>query len=283
MITDAKRVEGPGWHIHYTVHGEGPPLVMLHGGGPGASGASNYSRNIEALSRRFRCYVIDFPGWGRSSKNLDQFGAAGPFQNGGRALLAFMDAVGLDRAHLMGNSFGANAALSLALEHPKRVDRIVMMGPGGGVVPGTTGPTPGIVQLLSYYTGEGPTLEKMQAFLQHLVFDTSVLTDELVKQRFDASNDAEITANPPLKLPPSGPRPNSILMSQDPRLKELAHRTLIVWGLQDRVNPVDGMAGFRSIPNADFVLLANCGHWAQWEQAEKFNDFATAFLLDWQH
>ena len=71
---------------------------MLHGGGPGATGASNYGKNVEALSRHHRCWVIDFPGWGRSSKNLNAFGGEGPFQNGARAVLAFMDAMGLQRA-----------------------------------------------------------------------------------------------------------------------------------------------------------------------------------------
>ena len=99
-MSESQIAKGEGWHIHYSVHGDGPALMLLHGGGPGATGASNYGKNIAALAKHFRCYVIDFPGWGRSSKNLESFGGAGPYQNGGRALLAFMDAMGIERAHM---------------------------------------------------------------------------------------------------------------------------------------------------------------------------------------
>jgi len=277
MFADGRTVDRSSWRIHYQIFGAGPDLLLLHGGGPGATGASNYSKNIEALSRHFRCWVIDFPGWGKSSKNLNAFGAEGPFQNGGRAVLAMMDAVGIQRAHLVGNSFGGSAALCLAMDHPQRVDKLVLMGPGGGVVAGVKGPTEGIKQLLTYYLGEGPSLEKLQTFIKNLVHDQSLLTPELIKERFDASDDPEIRANPPLVPPPGGPGKETFI-SLDPRLATLAHRTLFVWGLQDKVNPVAGLEPFRVMPNADYMLLTNCGHWAQWEQAERFNDLVLSFL-----
>ena len=272
---------GSDWRIHYQVHGSGPDVVLLHGGGPGATGASNYGKNIDALGQRHRCWVIDFPGWGRSSKNLNAFGAEGPFQNGARAVLAFMDALGIAQAHLVGNSFGGSSALCLAMDHPERVGKLVLMGPGGGVVAGANGqkagPTEGIKQLLTYYLGDGPSLEKLQAFIQNLVHDQSLLTPELIRQRFDASNDPDIRANPPLVPPPGGPGKETFI-SLDPRLATLAHRTLFVWGLQDKVNPVAGLEPFRVMPNADYMLLADCGHWAQWEHPERFNDLVLSFL-----
>ncbi len=268
---------GKAWRIHYRVQGLGPDVVLLHGGGPGATGASNYGKNVESLARDFRCWVIDFPGWGQSSKNLDAFGAEGPFQNGARAVLAFMDAVGLAHAHLVGNSFGGSAALCVAMAAPERVDKMVLMGPGGGVVAGATGPTEGIKQLLTYYLGDGPTLAKLEAFVGNLVYDTRLLTPELIRQRFDASNDPEIRANPPLLPQPGGPGKETFI-SMDPRLATLAHRTLFVWGLQDKVNPVGGLEPFRAMPNADVLLLNHCGHWAQWEHPERFNDAVSSFL-----
>ena len=270
---------GEAWSIAYSVQGQGPDIVLLHGGGPGATGASNYSRNIEALARRFRCWVIDFPGWGQSSKNLDAFGGLGPFHNGGRSLRAFMDAMGLAQAHLIGNSFGGSSALCLAMDAPERVQRMVLMGPGGGVVAGAQGPTEGIRQLLTYYLGEGPTPQKLEAFLQHLVHDRSVLTPELIRLRFEASNDPAICANPPLLPPPGGPGPETFI-SLDPRLAGLRHRSLFVWGLQDEVNPVAGLEPFKVMPNADYLLLSRCGHWAQWEHARRFNDVVLSFLGD---
>lgn len=269
--------DGKPWSIHYDVSGEGEDLILLHGGGPGASGQSNYGRNIGALQQAFRVWVIDLPGWGRSSKNLEAFGDIGPFQNGGRAVLAFMDAVGLRRAHLVGNSLGGSAALCLAMEHPDRVGRLVLMGPGGGVVPGSTGPTEGIQQLVGYYQGEGPTLAKLTAFIDHLVYDPSTVTPELIRQRFEASLDPEICANPPIKPRPGGPGRETFIC-RDPRMATLPHRAMFIWGLQDRVNPPQAIESFKVVPNADFVLLNHCGHWAQWEHADRFNDLVLSFL-----
>jgi len=269
---------GAEWQIHYQVYGNGPDMVMLHGGGPGATGASNYSKNVETLSKHYRCWVIDFPGWGQSSKNLNAFGAEGPFQNGGRTVLAFMDAMGIAKAHLVGNSFGGSAALCLAMDHPERVNRLVLMGPGGGVVAQAKGPTDGIKQLLTYYLGDGPSLEKLQTFIQNLVFDQSLITAALLQQRFDASNDPEIRANPPLVLVPGVAPGKETFISLDPRLAVLPHRTLFVWGLQDQVNLVAGLEPFKVIPHADHLLLTHCGHWAQWEHPDRFNDAVLSFL-----
>jgi 4,5:9,10-diseco-3-hydroxy-5,9,17-trioxoandrosta-1(10),2-diene-4-oate hydrolase len=282
-MTESKFVEGRteggvAWRIHYQVHGSGLDLVLLHGGGPGATGASNYSKNIEVLAQHYRCWVLDFPGWGQSSKNLDAFGGEGPFQNGARAVHAFMNALGLKRAHLVGNSFGGSAALCLAMDQPQCVDKLVLMGPGGGVVAGVTGPTEGIRQLLGYYLDDGPSMEKLQNFIGNLVYDQSLLTPELIQQRFDASNDPEIRANPPLMPPPGGPGKETFI-SLDPRLATLPHRTLFIWGIQDKVNPAAGMEPFRAMPNADFMLLTHCGHWAQWEHPERFDDAVLSFLL----
>lgn len=276
-FVEGKTESGAVWRIAYRVTGSGDDVFFLHGGGPGATGASNYSKNIEALSQHFRCWVLDFPGWGQSSKNLNAFGGLGPFHNGGRAVGAFMDAVGLPRAHLVGNSFGGAAALCLAMDKPERVGKLILMGPGGGVVAGASGPTEGIKQLLTYYLGEGPTLEKLQAFIGNLVHDTSLLTPDLVRQRFDVSNDPEICANPPL-VPPLGGPGKETFISLDPRLVSLPHRALFIWGLQDKVNPVAGLEPFKVMPNADYLLLSRCGHWAQWEHPQRFNDVTVSFL-----
>jgi len=276
-MSESRFVEGNGWKIHYTVQGQGPNLILLHGGGPGASGASNYSRNVDALAAHFRTYVIDFPGWGRSSKNLESFGSPSPFINGGLAVKAFMDALGIAKAHLAGNSFGGSSAYCLAMTAPERVDRLVAMGPGGAWIEGV-GPTEGIIQLLTYYLGEGPTREKLRAFLGNLVYDTSVITPELVEQRFAASTDPEIMANPPLRLPPGGPPPKESYLSNDPRLKSLPHRCLLIWGREDRVNVPQGADSFGVVPNQDTVILSGVGHWAQWEDAPKFNELVIWFL-----
>jgi 4,5:9,10-diseco-3-hydroxy-5,9,17-trioxoandrosta-1(10),2-diene-4-oate hydrolase len=275
---ESKFATGDGWKIHYTVQGNGPALILLHGGGPGATGASNFSRNTDALDKHFTVYVIDFPGWGQSSKNLDSFGSTSPFVNGARAINAFMASLGIAKAHLLGNSFGGSAAYYMALEFPERVDRIVTMGPGGAWIEGQ-GPTEGIVQLLTYYLGGQPTREKLRAFLGKLVYDTSTISDEMIEQRFLASNDPEIIANPPLiHRPGTPPPPKEWFLSNDPRLGLMPHRCLLVWGKQDKVNLPEGAMSFSVVPNQEVVMFDHCGHWAQWEHADKFNALVIQFL-----
>ena len=129
-----------GKPIFYTEAGCGPVVVLLHGGGPGASGLSNYSRNIDALAASFRVIVPDMPGYGRSSKGIDQ---SDPFGYLADMIRGLLDALGIDTAHLIGNSYGGAAALRLALDTPPRVDKLVLMGPGG-IVRSRGAPTAGL-------------------------------------------------------------------------------------------------------------------------------------------
>lgn len=125
-----------GKPIFFAESGSGPVVVALHGGGPGASGVSNYSRNIDALAQRFRVIVPDMPGYGRSTKTLDQ---GDPFGYLADMIRGLLDELRLPTAHLIGNSYGGAAALRLTLDTPERVDKLVLMGPGGI---GTTGVCP---------------------------------------------------------------------------------------------------------------------------------------------
>ena len=133
-----------GKDIFVAEAGTGAPVVLLHGGGPGASGVSNYSRNIDALAEHFRVLVPDMPGYGRSAKGVDRSDPFGYLADHIRGLL---DELGIERAHLVGNSYGGSCALRLALDTPHRVDKLVLMGPGGvGTTRGL--PTPGLKSLL---------------------------------------------------------------------------------------------------------------------------------------
>ena len=144
--------------------GSGPAVVMLHGGGPGASGVSNYSRNIDALAEHFRVIVPDMPGYGRSVKGVDQDDPFGYLADMIRGLL---DELGVDTAHLIGNSYGGAAALRLALDTPHRVGKLVLMGPGGvGTTRGV--PTAGLKSLLSYYGGDGPEPREARDLHPHI-------------------------------------------------------------------------------------------------------------------
>ena len=268
------RVDGKDIFVAET--GTGPPVVLLHGGGPGASGVANYSRNIGALADNFRVIVPDMPGYGRSAKGVD---ARDPFGYLARHIVGMLDELGIPRAHLVGNSYGGSCALRLALDTPHRVDRLVLMGPGGvGTTRGL--PTAGLKSLLSYYGGDGPSREKLREFIRtYLVFDGDAVPESLIESRYQASIDPEVVANPPLQRPASLSTLWRMDFTRDRRLSTLGTPTLIIWGRDDKVNKPSGAAMLAErMPNADVLVTANTGHWVQWERADFFNAVTAAFL-----
>lgn len=272
-------VDVDGRPIFYVETGSGPTVVLLHGGGPGASGVSNYSRNIDALARHYRVIVPDMPGYGRSTKTLDQ---SDPFGALAGAIGGLLDVLGIDSAHLVGNSYGGAAALRLALDAPERVGRLVLMGPGGiGTTRGL--PTAGLGSLLGYYGGDGPSRDKLERFVRtYLVHDGTAVPDDLIDLRYQASIDPEVIANPPLRRP-SGLTALRTLwrmdLTRDPRLPTMQAPTLVLWGRDDKVNrPSGGPRLLNTLPNAELVMTSHTGHWMQWERADLFNQLVLAFL-----
>jgi 2-hydroxy-6-oxonona-2,4-dienedioate hydrolase/4,5:9,10-diseco-3-hydroxy-5,9,17-trioxoandrosta-1(10),2-diene-4-oate hydrolase len=272
-------VDAGGKEIFVSQVGRGAPVLLLHGGGPGASGRSNYSRNIDALAEHFHVIVPDLPGYGRSSKGID---GSDPFGYLADTIRALLDALGIERASLVGNSYGGACALRLALDSPERVDRLVLMGPGGV---GTTRalPTKGLGSLLGYYAGDGPSREKLETFIRtYLVADGASVPDAVIDERYQASLDPEVIANPPLRRP-TGPSALRTLwrmdFTRDKRLAALAVPTLVVWGTEDKVNrPSGGPMLAKTIPNCRLMEVKNAGHWVQWEQPDRFNAAVIDFL-----
>lgn len=265
-----------GKEIFLAEKGAGEPVVLLHGGGPGASGVSNYSRNIDALAERFHVIVPDMPGYGRSAKGVD---GSDPFGYLADHIRGMLDQLGIDRAHLVGNSYGGACALRLALDTPHRVEKLVLMGPGGvGTTRGL--PTDGLKSLLAYYGGNGPSIDKLRTFIRtYLVYDGDAVPESLIELRYRASIDPEVVANPPLQRPAGLRTLWRMDFTRDQRLSELSTPTLVIWGRDDKVNKPSGaaMLGDR-MPNADVLVTANTGHWVQWERADLFNAVTAAFL-----
>lgn len=123
-----RQVDVGGCPVQFVELGGGHPVLMLHGGGPGASGVSNYSRNFTALARHFRVIIPDMPGYGDSGKVVnreDPFGGLAAYMTG------LLDILNLPAVHVVGNSLGGAVALRMALDTPARVSSLVLMGPGG--------------------------------------------------------------------------------------------------------------------------------------------------------
>ncbi len=256
--------------------GSGHPLLMLHGGGAGASGLSNYSRNIEALARQFRVLVVDMPGYGRSTKGVDRSDTFGDLA---QSMLGLLDALQIPSAHVVGNSLGGACGLRMALEAPERVSALVLMGPGGvGTTRGL--PTAGLKALLGYYKGSGPTREKLTRFIRdYLVYDGSLVPEAVIEERYRASIDPEVVAAPPLRGPNSLGAALRMDFTRDPRLAQCRVPTLVLWGTEDKVNrPSGGRALQQRLPDCDLYLFCRTGHWVQWERAEAFNTLVASYL-----
>ena len=196
MSTPAgKTVKIGGKDIYYVEAGKGEPLMLLHGGGPGASGWSNYNRNVEALSAKYHVIIPDLPGYGQSHKEV----ITGPrFAVYAEAMIGVLDHLGLKKAHVVGNSLGGGTALKMALEYQDRIDKLILMGPAGLVTAYSPIPSEGARMIFEYYIGEGPTREKVEKFIRLMIYDSSNLTKELLDQRYQASIEPTLLANPPL-------------------------------------------------------------------------------------
>ncbi|OVZ55267.1 2-hydroxy-6-oxo-6-phenylhexa-2,4-dienoate hydrolase [Pigmentiphaga sp. NML080357] len=260
--------------VHYNDIGSGAEtVVMLHGSGPGASGWANFNRNIEPLvSAGYRVILLDFPGWSKSDPVVSTVSRSDLNAN---ALKGMMDAIGLESAHIIGNSMGAHSAVAFALNNPARVGKLVLMGGGtGGPSQFVPMPTEGLKLIGALY--RDPTIENLKRMMNVFVYDPGSLTEELFQarlnnmlaQREHLQNFVKSSELNPRQYPDLGHR-----------LHEIQAQTLVIWGRDDRFVPMDvGLRLLWGLPNAELHVFNRCGHWAQWEHAEKFNRMVLDFL-----
>jgi 4,5:9,10-diseco-3-hydroxy-5,9,17-trioxoandrosta-1(10),2-diene-4-oate hydrolase len=271
-----------GLRLHFHEAGEqhDTTVVLLHGGGPGASAWSNFGRTLGALSARFHLLAVDQPGFGGSDKPTElpkQF-----FTYSADALSELLAERGIAKAHLVGNSLGGGTSVRFALDHPDQAGRLVLMAPGGlSLNVFSSDPTEGIKKLYQFAAPPGPSPAKLAEFLRTLVFDQSLITDELVAERFaNASSPETLAAMSAMGA--SFSRPDAF---EDGMLWREAHRlrqrVLLIWGREDRVNPLDGaLVALKLIKRAQLHVFGGCGHWAMLEKFAEFNRLTTDFLED---
>ena len=230
--------------------GSGRPVILLHGSGPGVSAWTNWRRVIPALAGVFSVISPDMAGFGYTERNPE---LRYDIKLWVKHLIGFMDALGLETASLVGNSFGGSLALAAAARFAGRFDRLVLMGtPCDRFVM-----TPGLRAGWDYV----PSREAMRATMAHFPYDPAIITDELVEDRYQAS--LIPGAQEGLRKPLSG-MPEQVVAG-------IAHPTLVLHGREDRVIPVEmGLKLGRAMPNAEFHMFGGCGHWVQ---AERFDGF----------
>lgn len=268
------RAKNIGLNLHYNEAGSGETVIMLHGGGPGAAGWSNFSRNVDAFAAHYRTILLDCPGFNKSDtvvadKPRDVLNA--------EAVKGLMDELGIEKAHLVGNSMGGATALSFALAYPDRLDKLVLMGAGGGGQ-SLFSPMPleGIKLLVALY--QNPSFELLKKMIQVFVYDPSLMSDELIQGRYENMMRKPEHLENFMKSIAKAPK---IVTDFSARMSEVKAQTLVIWGRDDRFVPLDhGLKFLWGIPDADLHVFSKCGHWAQWEHAEKFNKLTLSFLAD---
>ena len=261
-----------GFRLHYHDIGTGPVLLMLHGGGPGASAWSNFKQNVPALAARFRLLMVDQPGFGRSNKPVHD---RPQHELAAEKILGLLDLLGIGTVTPVGNSIGGAASLELALQAPERVDRLVLMAPAGGSLPVTSQPSAESKLMFKFYAGEGASLERMRQLFRGMAYDSRQIPEETLIERHQAAIEPDAAAYSQrlftgwAKL---GPR-------HWQRISQIRHETLLIWGREDRIVPLDSsLHMLHQMPNARLVVFPHCGHWCQIEVAREFEAQIIGFL-----
>ncbi|WP_458733135.1 alpha/beta fold hydrolase [Sphingobium xenophagum] len=260
-IGRGKSVAALGLETNVHDMGEGRPVVLLHGSGPGVSAWTNWKRVMPVLASDFRVVAPDMAGFGYTERNPD---LSYDIKLWVKHLVAILDVLEIEKASLVGNSFGGSLALAAAARHPARFDRLVLMGTPCDKFT----MTPGLRAGWDYT----PSREAMRAAMTHFPYDPSFITDELVEDRFQASlipGAQEGLRKLLVKPNDEGDTPLSGM--PEGLVSGIEHQTLVLHGREDKVIPVEmGLRLGRAMPNAEFHMFGRCGHWVQ---AERFDAF----------
>ena len=250
--------------------GQGAPVLLIHGSGPGVSAWANWRLVLPALSERRRVIAPDMVGFGYTDRPA---GMRYGMDTWVRQALYVLDALGLERVDLVGNSFGGGLALALAIRAPQRVRRLVLMGSVGVPFPITPG--------LDAVWGYQPSLEAMRALLDVFAHDRSLVDDELARMRYEARVQPGFQESYAEMFP--APRQASVdaMASAEADIRALPHETLVIHGREDKVIPLsNSLTLARWIPNAQLHVFGHCGHWIQIEHSNRFNRLVGDFLAE---
>jgi 2-hydroxymuconate-semialdehyde hydrolase len=249
--------------------GTGAPLLLLHGSGPGVSAWANWRSTVPQLSPRFRVLAPDLAGFGYTRVPADiEYGRAVWVGQ----IVDFLDAVDVERVSVVGNSFGGSLALGLAIGHPERIDRLVLMGSVG--VPFRL--TDGLDQVWGYQ----PSIESMGRLMRDLfAYDPTLVTDDLVRMRFEASVRPGAQEAFSSMFPPPRQRWVDALAHHEDDVRAIPHPTLLVHGRNDKVIPLTTtMTLLDWIDDSRAHIFGRCGHWTQIERASEFGALVAAFV-----
>ncbi|MFV0665441.1 alpha/beta fold hydrolase [Denitromonas sp.] len=258
--------------IETNVHdmGTGFPVLMIHGSGPGVSAWANWRLVMPALAEQARVIAPDMAGFGFSAR---PDGYAYTMDNWVAQAIGVLDALEIEQADLVGNSFGGALALALAIRHPQRVRRLVLMGSVG--VPFEI--TPGLDAVWGYT----PSLENMRALLDLFAWDRTLVNDELAQLRYAASIRPGFQESFAAMFPAPRQRWVEAMASAEADIRAIDHETLVIHGRDDRIIPLaNSLTLAQWIDRAQLHVFGRCGHWTQIEHAARFARLVGDFLAE---
>lgn len=258
--------------IRTNVHdvGSGHPVLLIHGSGPGVSAWANWRLAIPELAQQARVIAPDMVGFGFTDRpagqqyNMDVWVAQA---------VGVLDALGIEQTDLIGNSFGGALALALTIRHPQRVRRLVLMGSVGVHFPITKG--------LDDVWGYTPSFENMRRIMDVFAWDRGLVSDELARMRYEASNRPGFQESFAAMFPAPRQRWVDAMASREEDIRALPHQTLVVHGRDDQVIPLStSLTLARWIPRAQLHVYGQCGHWTQIEHTARFVRLVGDFLAE---
>jgi len=266
----ASSIVAGGIRTNYHDLGRGPALLMLHGSGPGVSAYANWRLVMPELAKRMRVIAPDLVGFGFSERPS---GVRYDMKTWVDQAVGLLDALKIDKAHLVGNSFGGALALALAIRYPKRIERLVLMGSVG--VPFEITPA------LDAVWGYEPSLASMRALLDLFAFDRGLVNDDLARLRYEASIRPGFQESFAAMFPAPRQRWVDAMASAESDIRALPHETLVIHGREDKVIPLSTSLTLASwIDRSQLHVFGRCGHWTQIEHAARFARLVGDFLAE---
>ena len=257
-------------NVHDLGQGGGRPLLMIHGSGPGVSAYANWRLAMPVLSKARRVIAPDMVGFGFTDRPA---GIAYSMDVWVKQAIDLMDSMDLPQVDLVGNSFGGGLSLALAIRHPQRVRRLVLMGSVGVPFPITKG--------LDDVWGYTPSIEAMRGLLDCFAYSRELVNDELAQLRYQASLRPGFQESFSAMFPAPRQRWVDAMASAEASIRQLPHETLVLHGREDKVIPLSNALTLAQwIPKVQLHVFGHCGHWTQIEHADRFNRLVGDFLAE---
>jgi 2-hydroxymuconate-semialdehyde hydrolase len=252
-----------GYKTRYLTAGDGLPIILLHGGGPGSSVEANWRVNVPALATKYSVYAPEYLGFGLSDKPKEEHFYQLSYR--AKQILEFMDSFCIDKAYLVGNSYGGTIAYYMAWRYPERIFKMVVQG-----APIDTFESPGFHTIVTYT----PTLENQRKMCEHLVYNTKLITEELVKERLKFTQMPGAMEAIKISV-------GSGMLHMRPYLEEIKVPTYVIHGRHDSTVPVDhGTDAAKKIKRAKLKIFEDAGHSVQLEKADEFNKLVMDFFAE---